>query len=93
MSAVDTAWLRMDRPNNLMVICAVMTLRDRIDHARVAATIGRHFLRYARFRKRPVDSDGATYWEADSILRTTSSRPGCRAGPGRASCRRSSAGS
>jgi len=65
MSAVDTAWLRMDRPNNLMVICAVMTLRDRVGAERVAATIEKRFLRYARFRKRPVEANGTTCWETD----------------------------
>ncbi len=65
MSAVDTAWLRMDRPDNLMVICGVMTLRDRIDLERFAATIEKRFLRYARFRKRPVEKEGVTYWETD----------------------------
>ena len=65
MSAVDTAWLRMDRPDNLMVICGVMTLRDRIDLERFTATIEKRFLRYARFRKRPVEREGATYWETD----------------------------
>jgi len=65
MSAVDTAWLRMDRPDNLMMICGVVTLRDRISAERLATTIERRFLRYARFRKRPVEDDGVTYWETD----------------------------
>ena len=65
MSAVDTAWLRMDRPDNLMVICGVMTLHDRVDFERLAATIEKRFCRYARFRKRPVEEDGATWWETD----------------------------
>lgn len=65
MSAVDTAWLRMDRPDNLMMICGVVTLRDRIDVARLAATTQKRFLRYARFRKRPVEELGITYWETD----------------------------
>ena len=30
MSSVDTAWLRMDRPSNLMVICGVLVLHERI---------------------------------------------------------------
>jgi diacylglycerol O-acyltransferase / wax synthase len=68
MSAVDTAWLRMDRPDNLMVICGVMTLRDRVEPARVAATIEKRFLRYARFRKRPVDENGTVYWETDTAF-------------------------
>ena len=30
MSAVDTAWLRMDRPYNLMMISGVMMFGERI---------------------------------------------------------------
>lgn len=65
MSAVDTAWLRMDRPDNLMVICALVTFSDPVSPEDLAATIKRKFLRYARFRKRPVEIDGVTCWEAD----------------------------
>jgi len=63
MSAVDTAWLRMDRPNNLMMICGVWILRDRIELKRLAATIEKRFLCFDRFRQRPVEVDGVTYWE------------------------------
>ena len=65
MSAVDTAWLRMDRPNNLMMICGVMILRDRIEFDRFVATIEERFLCFDRFRQRPVEIDGVTYWETD----------------------------
>ena len=65
MSAVDTAWLRMDRPNNLMMICGVMTLRERVELDRLTATIEKRFLCFDRFRQRPVEVDGVTYWEAD----------------------------
>jgi diacylglycerol O-acyltransferase len=68
MSAVDTAWLRMDRPDNLMVICGVFTLRDRVGVDRIAATIEKRFLRYTRFRMRPVEEDGVTYWQRDSAF-------------------------
>ena len=30
MSAVDTAWLRMDRPHNLMMISGVLMFREQI---------------------------------------------------------------
>src|SRR2546425_687430 len=32
MSSVDVAWLRMDRPSNLMVICGVLAMHLRIHH-------------------------------------------------------------
>jgi len=71
MSAVDTAWLRMDRPNNLMMICGVMILRDRIALDRLAATIEERFLCFERFRQRPVEVDGVMYWETDRAFDIT----------------------
>jgi diacylglycerol O-acyltransferase / wax synthase len=65
MSAVDTAWLRMDRPDNLMMICGVMILRDRIRFARLLAIVERQFLRFPRFSQRPVEEAGVTWWERD----------------------------
>jgi len=63
ISAVDTAWLRMDRPGNLMMICGVMLFADRIRYARMARLIEERFLRFHRFRQRPVQTIGAAYWE------------------------------
>ena len=36
MSAVDTAWLRMDRPHNLMMISGVLMFREKLSLARIA---------------------------------------------------------
>ena len=33
MSAVDTAWLRMDRPHNLMMISGVLMFREKVSLA------------------------------------------------------------
>ena len=63
MSAVDPAWLRMDRPDNLMMICCVLTLRDRVRFERLRNIVDKRFLRYARFRQKPVEDNGVTYWE------------------------------
>jgi hypothetical protein len=65
MSSVDVAWLRMDRPSNLMVICGVLVLRERISIARLRSTIAKRFLRYPRFRQRPVTSAGGYQWRTD----------------------------
>lgn len=65
MSSVDTAWLRMDRPSNLMMICGVMILRERVALRRLKSTIGKRFLRFKRFRQRPVQSPAGAYWEND----------------------------
>jgi diacylglycerol O-acyltransferase len=64
MSAVDTAWLRMDRPSNLMMICAVLTFAERLDLARVRAVVAERFLRFDRFRDRPVETPAGAFWEA-----------------------------
>jgi len=51
ISAVDTAWLRMDRPANLMMICGVLTFERRLSLARLRAVIGERFLVFRRFRQ------------------------------------------
>lgn len=60
MSHVDTAWLRMDRPENLMQIVGVMIFEGRMDAQRFKRTVARRLLRYRRFRQiATLDSDGA----------------------------------
>jgi hypothetical protein len=63
ISAVDTAWLRMDRPGNPMMISGVLILREPVKLARLQATIEERFLRFKRFRQRPVQATGIWYWE------------------------------
>src|SRR5215472_12251898 len=65
MSSVDVAWLRMDRPSNLMVICGVLVLHERVTIARLRSTIAKRFLRFARFRQRPVPTAGGYQWRTD----------------------------
>ena len=65
MSHVDTAWLRMDRPENLMQILGVMLFRGRIDAERFKRTVALRLRRYRRFRQiATLDSDGA-WWVDD----------------------------
>src|SRR4030095_5849632 len=64
ISAVDTAWLRMDRPSNLMMICGVLLFSDRIRFDRLTRIIGERFLKFDRFRQRPVERLGIAYWES-----------------------------
>jgi WS/DGAT/MGAT family acyltransferase len=65
MSTVDHAWLRMDRPSNLMMICGILVFRERVDFDRLCRTITERFLRYPRFRQRVVRTPAATFWEDD----------------------------
>ena len=39
VSAVDTAWLRMDRPQNLMMMTGVLTFRERLSMAKVRRVV------------------------------------------------------
>jgi len=66
MSSVDTAWLRMDRPSNLMMICGVLILHERIALARLQSLLARRFLKFARFRQRVVQTPVGAYWETDA---------------------------
>ncbi|MCC6869780.1 MAG: wax ester/triacylglycerol synthase family O-acyltransferase [Burkholderiales bacterium] len=65
MSAVDTAWLRMDRPQNLMMICGVLLFRKRIALARLRRLVAERFVVFRRFRDRPHEVAGVAFWEAD----------------------------
>ena len=66
MSGVDTAWLRMGRPGNPMMIAGVMVFADPLDIGRVRETIRSRFLSFSRFRQRPVEETTGTHWETDS---------------------------
>ena len=64
MSKVDTAWLRMDTPSNLMMIVGVWQLTPGVSHAAVCERMENSLLKYARFRQRVMeDAAGATWVE------------------------------
>lgn len=65
MSAVDTAWLRMDRPSNLMQIVGVMVFDGVLDEARLRAAIEQRMLGYDRFRQIVRLQGGAYVWADD----------------------------
>ena len=66
MSAVDTAWLRMDRPTNLMMIVGVMVFDHRVDFDRLRDTIeARLVARYRRFRQCAVQEVAGAFWQDD----------------------------
>ncbi|WP_052452565.1 WS/DGAT/MGAT family O-acyltransferase [Noviherbaspirillum autotrophicum] len=65
LSYVDTAWLRMDRPTNLMMICGMLTFEDRLDLARVKEVVATRMLCFHRFRQRIVEQGGNPFWEND----------------------------
>jgi WS/DGAT/MGAT family acyltransferase len=67
MPSADVAWLRMDRPTNLMVINAILTFDEPLDWDRVEAIVEKRLIApYARFSQRVVERGGARggiYWE------------------------------
>ena len=65
MSSVDTAWLRMDSPTNLMMIVGVLIFDGAIDFARLKRTFEFRLLSYRRFRQRVVPDISGTWWELD----------------------------
>ncbi len=65
MSAVDAAWLRMDRPTNLMMIIGVVIFETRVDFRRFRKTIADRFLKFPRFRCRAIDGAVSSSWQHD----------------------------
>ena len=65
ISKVDTAWLRMEQPTNLMMITGIMLLAKPMDIERFKDTVEKRFLSFKRFRQRAVDTPRGAYWEID----------------------------
>lgn len=68
MSHVDTAWLRMDRPSNLMQIVGVMLFEGQLDFERLRCSVAGRMLGYARFRQCAMAEGNGYHWvEADDF--------------------------
>ena len=66
MSRVDTAWLRMERATNLMMITSVMMFEESMDLERLKRTVKQRFLAYPRFRQKVLDTSAGAWWEDDA---------------------------
>jgi diacylglycerol O-acyltransferase / wax synthase len=66
LSHVDTAWLRMDRPNNLMQIVGVMLFDGKLDFARLQASVADRMLRHRRLRQCAVETGNGWSWVDDT---------------------------
>ncbi len=66
LSPVDTAWLRMDSPGNLMMIVGVDLFEGPCDVPRLKRTIETHLLQYRQFRSRVVHDAAGAWWEEDA---------------------------
>ena len=63
MAPADAAWLRMDRPTNLMIVNSVMWFDEPLDgHALRSVLQERLVDRYPRFRQHVVEDHGI-WWE------------------------------
>jgi len=68
MSSVDTAWLRMDRPGNPMMIVGVTVTATPVSFKQFTAMLESRFLCFPRFRYRPVrDALGASWLESEEF--------------------------
>jgi diacylglycerol O-acyltransferase len=69
VGAVDTMWLNLDRPNNLMIIDSVMWFDEAVDWVRLTAVMEKRLIaRFPVFRQRPVETLwglGQQQWEDD----------------------------
>ncbi|MGA8006755.1 MAG: wax ester/triacylglycerol synthase domain-containing protein, partial [Burkholderiales bacterium] len=65
MSAIDTAWLRTDRPTNPMVIGGLLLTEGKVDFERFRQVMQTNFLAHRRFRERVAFDGDSAYWEPD----------------------------
>ena len=66
MSRVDTAWLRMERPTNLMMITGVLMFETPMALAKLKQVIRQRFLAYPRFGQKAVDTAAGASWQDDA---------------------------
>lgn len=68
MRKVDTAWLRMESPSNLMMITGLMFLDELPNYDNFLQILEKNFLSYRRFRQKAVISTAGTYWQDDEFF-------------------------
>ena len=65
MSSVDTTWLRMDNPANLMMIVGVWILEGPVALDRVEKQISDGLMSYRRYRQKVDYTPAGVYWRDD----------------------------
>jgi diacylglycerol O-acyltransferase len=65
MSGVDTAWLRMEHPTNLMMIVGVMIFKEKVSFQKLKTTIEQRFLSFKRFKQKAIQDPTGAWWETD----------------------------
>ncbi len=66
ISRVDHAWLRMERPTNLMMITGVMMFETPVNIVTLKKVLNERFLAYPRFRQKVVETPTGTFWQNDA---------------------------
>ena len=66
MSKVDTAWLRMDSEQNLMMIVGVWVLQPGIHHQALCDRLEERLLKYPRFTQRVEEDAAGATWVQDT---------------------------
>jgi WS/DGAT/MGAT family acyltransferase len=68
MSNVDSAWLRMDSPANLMMVSGALSFENKVSFEDAKKLVAARLLKFPRFRQRVVTSNGllkSIRWEED----------------------------
>lgn len=68
MSKVDTAWLRMDSPGNLMMIMGVWIIKPGVSYAAACQRIEERLLKYPRFGQKVVQDAAGASWVTDTCF-------------------------
>ena len=65
MRKVDTAWLRMESPHNLMMITGMLFLDKMPVYEDFVELLEKKFLKYRRFRQLATQNSSGSYWQDD----------------------------
>ena len=76
MSKVDTAWLRMDSPSNLMMILGVWIIKPAVSFEAVCQRIEERLLKYPRFGQKVVQDATGASWVTDTGFEVLTLRQG-----------------
>jgi WS/DGAT/MGAT family acyltransferase len=68
ISGVDTAWLRMDRPTNLMMIVGVMMFDGKLGVADLKRVLRLRWMGFRRFRQKAVEDATGAWWVEDEAF-------------------------
>ncbi len=68
MRKVDTAWLRMESPHNLMMITGLMFLDTQPELATFIEVLEKKFLKYRRFKQLAHQNASGSYWQTDQYF-------------------------